>query len=1300
MAFKGLWLDANPEAQPEGTYRMAINAVKEPNEFALSTEPANRKVSDLPGKLVGSITMDGEQAILFCEPGYIVLYDQKSESLTTLIELAELDFQRQYPIQGKYKIVNGCERSVYWNDGYHEDRFYNLDSGLFVGVDDFRLVPNTTYPTVTGENVAGGELNKGTYLFVVEVLDNNLTPLIKTIPSQPIRVVEEGQAIQLDIYDVVGSYVRVSALHYTSNNGVTVDAYEYEDVIPVRGSYVRWVYTGRGLVPKDFKSLLSTGVFYDTSRFMESVHGRLLRGNLSEKTYDYSQFQKSASKIKTNYAIQESEDALFTEQGDEVKAYGIVYLMKNGSLSPVFHIPGRNVLDTDLISVESPVKSDVKGVEIDYDVYTWYRGERNRKSWYLQFTISSTGNLLDNVLWTVVTPDGLTYTHRENPTTAILQIPDPDKKYGEKSFNITLTFSVGGIKYSTLVESYTVTPQRIEVLPDNKDTVPRWMVEDTSITSTKQLGYWQSDELYADPVNFCGTDYWGVDANNVSLKGKPVRYHKIPSREKERLLNGTKKRYIGIQFSNISYPTSDVVGHFFVTSSAETVRGSGYLLPYNNEQLQGFPANHRGRFIHYLPNSKDQFNKFYNSAKQNFISSNSLVDKKAVKASYFKVNGELKTINYRDIRTKKDKFFEDDKDLQHYGKGHVFGDTFEAYHEVLPILESYYVPYRTSEYQGFSNRSLNHGMNLIELDRLPTKFFSNTTNMRYTYAKRFGAVFQSVQAIRYRFMNSSPLTGVSNILYAGEKQISNVNVFNVSFIELSGTKQINYEYELIQNLPVESNYDFSTIDNVYYYDGKGVPTATTTVFPWGQEEVIRNYAARMIADVVFDGGNESYVLRESVHEPRYDVLKDIGVIADQRISYPLPISFNYCSDCRGHYPNRIIFSDVNSQEQQSDAWRYYAPLNYQDTPAHRGAITAFDYTGGMLVTRMVRGVFLLQPDPQRIEMSGASLYLGNPQFLGVPAQEIATDASGYGGQQGRLASVVTPSGLFWYDEDAGKVFGYAGQVTELSRNGMYNFFADQPVMQDRAYVQLSYDPYYERVLVHRRHVTGKEVNSFTVSYSMVAKAWVSFHAYQPGYMFYLNRVFYSSIENGLYAHDDRHTFCTFYGKEYDFQVGLVYNGAQTMQWHSVHYYAPVMKWENNRWSDVLNKTFDKAFAYTRKQSTGMVNLLLTNDPTEIITWNERVKTVVQADRNYRIGGLRDMSIADGVLSTNWTDRQTYYNGEQGYQDVVPVNVDYDKPQHEQVMFRDKFIELRLMFKAAKHKMLLYITEYTNLPQNR
>ena len=201
-------------------------------------------------------------------------------------------------------------------------------------------------------------------------------------------------------------------------------------------------------------------------------------------------------------------------------------------------------------------------------------------------------------------------------------------------------------------------------------------------------------------------------------------------------------------------------------------------------------------------------------------------------------------------------------------------------------------------------------------------------------------------------------------------------------------------------------------------------------------------------------------------------------------------------------------------------------------------------------------------------------------------------------------------------------------------------------------------------------------------------------------MFYLNKTLYTSLDNELYAHDSKYNFCKFYGKDYMFQVGLIYNGMQTMQWHSVHYYAPVFKFENNKWTDVLNKTFDKAFAHTRKQCTGLVDLLLTTDPTEIITWNEKTKTVVQADRNYRIGGLRDMSVADGILSKAWEDRSIFYNGEQGYQDVVPVNIDFNKPQHEQLMFRDKFIQLRLLFNANEYKMLIYVSDYTKLPQTR
>ena len=1308
---KGLWMDSNPEAQPEGTYRMAINAVKEPNEAALSTEPANKLVSDLPGALVGTIPLDGEQAVLFCEPGYIMLYDQQTNKLTQLIDIPSLDFNRKWPIQGKHKVVNGCERSLYWCDGYHEDRFYNLDAGQFSKADDFRLVPFASYPVYETEVLPGGELKKGTYLFVLELLASNQDVLLKTVPSQPVQVREDGQQINLSISGVTTPFIRVNALHYTSNNGVTVSAYTYEELIQVSGDTVEWSYNGRGLVEIDFKSLLSTGVWYDVSRYMEVVHGRLLRGNLSEKAYDYSSFQKSASKVKTNYVVQESEADLFTEQGDEVKAYGVVYLMKNGSLSPVFHIPGRAIKQTDTLLVKNPVPASGQEVFIDYAIIAAY--SKKLKGWVIRAIVNST-EVINNIVLTVVA-NPLTYTKPLSQGVLLggqnndyIVVPDASKTLAPGSFVTSIEFYKGGVKYAstlTLTDTFDdVSEDRVETVvrkaisPEATENIVRWKIEDTSVKDTKELGYWASDEVYVDPVNYCGTDYWGVDADGVALKDSKIRYHKIPSRETEPLYVGSKKRYIGIQFSNLTYPSPDVVGHFYVSASANTVLASGYLLPFNDKQQTGFPANHRGRYIHWLPNSDDKFNKPYNSLQQNFISPYALVDKKAVRPSYFKVNGEV-SVNHSQVRSLEKDFFEDGKSLQHYGKVQQAGE-FTAGKEFLECTESVFVPYRTSSYKGFSNRSLNQGMNLVEVDTLPTTFNSNSANLKYVHAKKYGSVFQSLSSIRYRFMQQSPVKG-DVALYSGDTMISSVNIFNVSFIELSGTKQVNCEFELIENLFMETPYDFSTIDNDYYFDGRAVPSPGLVYLSWAQPEAIKKFLHKLIAQENYEGGTVKRLLLESVQEVRYDVNKDIGVTSNQKVAYHLPISFNYCSDCLGHYPNRLIFSEVNSQEQQSDAWRSYAPLNYQDIAAHRGQITAFDYTGGVLVVRCNRGVFLLQPDPQRIEMSGANLYLGNPQFLGVPAQEMATDASGYGGQQGRLASVVTPSGLFWYDEGAGKVFGYAGQVTELSRNGMYNFFASKSGSTAGAYVQLSYDPYLERVLIHRREIVGEQVESFTVSYSLVSKSWLSFHAYNPLYMFYLNRSFYTSVDKGLWLHNDMYNFCTFYGKTYSFQVGLVYSGGgQTRQWHSVQYYAPVKRYVDGKWEDVLDKTFNKAFANTRKQCSGLVTLKLSDGVQDSISWNTLVKTVVQADRNYRISGLRDINNGGGILSSSWTDRAVYYNGEQGFQDVVPVNIDYTKPEHEQLMFRDKFIEVRLWFETVKEKMLLYITDYTNLPQTR
>jgi len=1309
--FNGMWMDGEPEAQPQGTYRMAVNAVKEPSEAALSTEHANRLVARLAGDSCGSISIDGEHTVIFAEPGYIYLYNQQTEQLQLLVNKPCLNLSKDHIVTGVYKVINGCERSIYWNDGSNEDRYYNLDkSELFNDCDDFRLLPITKYPVVRVESVVGGILKPGAYSVVVELLDQSTNVLVKTIPSEMVYIKKNNQALRINVENVEASYARISIISYTSGTGVTIDAFEYQDLIPVPGSVFSFDFTGADVIQKDWKLLLTNPSVFETSRNMEVVHDMLLRINVSEKNYDFSEFQKAASKICTRYEVKETTEHIFTEQGDEVKAYGIVYLMKNGTLSPVFHIPGRNriVSDGEIIpGVKIPVKS-TKSISVTF------KGElvQNIGGWVLQYQITSPEAITEyfiqltagNAIAESTEPSGVLtaiFQQQQNPG---LEIPDNDPT---NLAYIEIRVVHEGVTFLTALpiqpnyDETLLLENTIVTFIDGPNTVnEKWFTRNTAIKSEKKMAYWQSDERYLNPVNYCKDDYWGVDCDGLPLQGKPIRYHKIPSRAIEPLFNGDRRRYIGVRFTGVDYPHEDVVGHFFVSASGNTVVSSGYMVPYN--------FTDEGRFVNYLPNTFDN-ERPSNSQRQNLITPELLVDKLEINGAYVYVNG-FSDENYQDSRPEYKKFFRDRTDLQMYGKLHDYGRGFRSREEVLSIGESDHINY-LSRKRELVNRSLHHDMNILTVGETP-HFERNSANMRYVYVKTGAKVFQSVFGIRYRFMHSAPLTLPEATLFSGDKRITQVDVVNISSIraarnkntgwlfvpfagafiwvvkELLDAEQINAEYEWLTRLYVETSYDFEEIDATYYFNGP--------------VENVDRFVQSLFTEGYLEEGKRKATLRESVQLIQYDVNKDFGVTNKLKVQYPIPISFDYCSDCISHYPTRISFSETTSQEQQSDAWRVYPPLNYVDLPSHRGALVAANYTGGVLLCRTQRGCFVLQPDPQQINTSGGKIYLGTPEFLAIPAQEIGKDANGYGGQQSKRAHVNTSVGLFWYDEDAGRVFLYNGQINELSRKGMQKFFLENrkgaPLNVDNTL--MGYDPILDRVILHRQDLLDEQVYSFTVSYSLTAQAWLSFHSYMPDHMFFLNKKMYTILRDSIYAHDDMNRFCRFYGIDFPFQVGLVYTSMQTQQWHSVHYYAPIFKYEDGLWRDVLDKTFDQAFAYTRKQSSGVVNLVLTQDPDTLINWDERTKTVVQADRNYRIAGLRDISVDDIVVSPRWQDKSQFYVNGQGYQDVVPINVDYTLPQHEQLFFRDKFIQLRLLFTPREYKMLIYIVDFTNLAQVR
>jgi hypothetical protein len=121
------------------------------------------------------------------------------------------------------------------------------------------------------------------------------------------------------------------------------------------------------------------------------------------------------------------------------------------------------------------------------------------------------------------------------------------------------------------------------------NTIPRWQYENTATgVLSGDLGYFETDTLYPDTVDCNGNYIYG------DLAKTPIRHHRIPCRSKIPTYfnsNGEPKiNRFGIEFDNITYPDSDIVGHRFLvakkTNSDKTVIDTGFVFgaePYDNE---------------------------------------------------------------------------------------------------------------------------------------------------------------------------------------------------------------------------------------------------------------------------------------------------------------------------------------------------------------------------------------------------------------------------------------------------------------------------------------------------------------------------------------------------------------------------------------------------------------------------------------------------------------------------------------------------------------------------------------------
>ncbi len=210
--------------------------------------------------------------------------------------------------------------------------------------------------------------------------------------------------------------------------------------------------------------------------------------------------------------------------------------------------------------------------------------------------------------------------------------------------------------------------------------------------------------------------------------------------------------------------------------------------------------------------------------------------------------------------------------------------------------------------------------------------------------------------------------------------------------------------------------------------------------------------------------------------------------------------------------------------------------------------------------------------------------------------------------------------------------------------------------------------------------------SWTISYDVKNKQWLSFHDWHPSFMLPSKRHFLTTnnLCNGagtsLWRHNDRwDSFCNFYNNYYPFEIEYgVSTGMTTTTLRSVEYYLEAYKYSTNGQDKfhVLDYNFDAAIVYNSEQISGLLNLNLKSKTNPFMYLNYPIASgfgytdilFSKEEQKYRFDQFNDITKDRGefnnvenILITTKDNGYVWY--------VNPNSVDYFKPATQRKKFR-------------------------------
>jgi len=387
---KGLVQDTQEVNQPDGSWRYLRNGVDNMKIGNISTELGNEEYATLPaGKQVLCVHLiDKGRKIVFMygDPHEIGIIDALG-NYTAIRQDNDMDFQLGTTFDADY-WVNYCgETIVYYTDNHNHPRFINVDNPSVLSIDYSNIFPYYNGVPIIGKEDDegfevrdyGGGLLTGSYYVAVALVaaDGAQTDFVTISPA--IHVGNESKSSGPDSYDgaepeyptsksialtisnIDTNYEKLRVAYIPSYDGVVGPALQVPDV-NIQSSEHRIIITGQeNTTELALEEVIIQSPRYRTAKNLRIYNKRTHLANLTEQVDIGAQpyvnglavkevYKTIANDMEGSGLVQQNKSDInsFFYKGyksNEVYALYIQFVLKDGTFSKAYHIPGRDAVD-------------------------------------------------------------------------------------------------------------------------------------------------------------------------------------------------------------------------------------------------------------------------------------------------------------------------------------------------------------------------------------------------------------------------------------------------------------------------------------------------------------------------------------------------------------------------------------------------------------------------------------------------------------------------------------------------------------------------------------------------------------------------------------------------------------------------------------------------------------------------------------------------------------------------------------------------------------------------------------------